>query len=315
MGFPRDYHTQPDVKMADRHRLLGFCIDGNICRWLVDALCTAAPSPIAYLTTTPSPPSMWHLLVDSGASSHMWGDLSDFDTYTPFTTGPLLVNGLKALAYGKGTVRVRLISKGGKNLSATLHQVLYVPDLHDQPDGPVRLFSSSAFIARSGGSISFAANTSFLRLPDGTKIAVRAQGPLFYLDGLPGFLPGAPNPVAFTAAASLGPAQDRALWHARLGHLNFPAVESLQKSHGLRLCGQHAPVCDTCAMIKRRTATISRTLHERSSVPFSFVGLDFWETRTAFLQGHRYVFGAICYATSVVYTVYLKSRAPVVECL
>ena len=45
------------------------------------------------------------------------------------------------------------------------------------------------------------------------------------------------------------------------------------------------------------------------------MGLDFWETRTVSLQGHRYVFGAICYATSVVYTVYLQSRAPTVDCL
>ena len=92
----------------------------------------------------------------------------------------------------------------------------------------MRLFNSSAFISRSGGSIALAATHSFLRLPDGTEILVRAQGPLYYLDGLPGFLLGAPNPVAFVAATSSGPAQDRALWHARLGHLNFPAVEFLQ---------------------------------------------------------------------------------------
>ena len=80
MGFPQDYHTQPDVKMADRHRLLGSCIDGNICRWLVDALCSPTPSPSAYFRAAPSPPSVWSLLVDSGASSHMWGDLSEFDS-------------------------------------------------------------------------------------------------------------------------------------------------------------------------------------------------------------------------------------------
>ena len=50
-------------------------------------------------------------------------------------------------------------------------------------------------------------------------------------------------------------------------------------------------------------------------MPFSFVGLDFWEIRTVYLQGHRYVFGAIIYATLVVYTIYLQSRSLAVECL
>ena len=45
------------------------------------------------------------------------------------------------------------------------------------------------------------------------------------------------------------------------------------------------------------------------------MGLDFWETREVSLQGNRYVFGAICYATYVVYTVFLQSRKPGPECL
>ena len=108
----------------------------------------------------------------------MWGDLSEFDSYIPFPSGPVLVNGLKALAYGTGSVRVRLTARGGKNLSATLHNVLYVPDLQNQPDGPVRLFSSSAFIGRSGGSVTLAAISSCLQLPDGTQIYIRPKGPL-----------------------------------------------------------------------------------------------------------------------------------------
>ena len=78
----------------------------------------------------------------------MWGDLSEFNSYMPFPSGPVLVNGMKALAYGTGTIRVRLTTMGGKSLSATLHTDLYVPDLQNQPEGPVRLFSSSAFIGR-----------------------------------------------------------------------------------------------------------------------------------------------------------------------
>ncbi len=60
---------------------------------------------------------------------------------------------------------------------------------------------------------------------------------------------------------------------------------------------------------------ISRTLQERPTIPFCFVGLDFWETCEEYLQGNRYVFGAICYATSVVYTFFLQSRKPGPDCL
>ncbi len=68
--------------------------------------------------------------------------------------------------------------------------------------------------------------------------------------------------------------------------------------------------CETCAIIKRKQADVSRTLHERPTIPFSFVGLDFWETREESLQGNRYVFCAIRYATSVVYIVILQYRKP-----
>ncbi len=101
--------------------------------------------------------------------------------------------------------------------------------------------------------------------------------------------------------------------------MNHVSVDKVLRAHNMAPKGpvEHSTLyCETCALIKRKQAGISRTLHqERPIVPFSFVGLDFWETRDISLQGNRYVFGAIYYATSMVYTVFLQSRKPGPECL
>ncbi len=100
--------------------------------------------------------------------------------------------------------------------------------------------------------------------------------------------------------------------------MNHVSVDKVLRAHNMAPKGpvEHSALfCETCALIKRKQQDIIRTLQERPTVPFSFVGLDFWETRGISLQGNRYVFGAICYATSVVYTVFLQSRKPGPECL
>ena len=59
----------------------------------------------------------------------MWGDLSELTTYTPHPNGPTFVGGIKAVSYGIGTVQMRLKTSTSTYISATLHNVLYVPDL------------------------------------------------------------------------------------------------------------------------------------------------------------------------------------------
>ncbi len=100
--------------------------------------------------------------------------------------------------------------------------------------------------------------------------------------------------------------------------MNHVSVDKVQRAHNMSPKGppeRSALFCEICALIKRKQADISRTLQERPTIPFNFVGLDFWETREESLQGNRYVFGAICSATSVVYTVFLQSRKPGHDCL
>ncbi|MFN9909579.1 MAG: hypothetical protein ACK56F_26260, partial [bacterium] len=77
MGFSHDHLLVPAITAAERHRLLGSCIDGNISKWLVDALTSSSPSPSALYSDGPNPPELWSVFLDSGSSAHMWGDLSE----------------------------------------------------------------------------------------------------------------------------------------------------------------------------------------------------------------------------------------------
>ena len=134
-------------------------------------------------------------------------------------------------------------------------------------------------------------------MSNGMVIPGRRSGKHFFIDAIPGFLPNAAEEhVAFLALSSAPPAQQRAVWHARLCHMNHVSVDKVLRAHNMAPKGSipHSSMfCETCAMIKRKTADISRTLQQRPTIPFSFVGLDFWETRDVSLQGNRYVFGAV----------------------
>jgi hypothetical protein len=212
---------------------------------------------------------------------------------------------------------MRLQTTGTAYVAATLNNVLYVPDLAKQPGGPIRLFSASSAADQSGAEVTTGSNTR-ITLRNGLVIPGRRQGKHFFIDAIPGFLPDSDAPVALLTLASATPAQQQALWHARMCHMNHVAVDKVLRAHSMAPKGVIQPTdlfCETCALIKRKVANISRNPQERPTTPFSFVGLDFWETRDESLQGNRYVFGAVCYATSVVYTVFLPSRKPGPACL
>jgi hypothetical protein len=207
---------------------------------------------------------------------------------------------------------MRMKTTGSEYVAAKLKHVLYVPDLAKQPGGPVQLFNASSAADQCGAEITTGANTR-ITLKNGLVIPGRRAGKYFFIDAIPGFLPDSDTPMAFYDLSTTLPVQQRAVWHARMCHMSHVAVDSVLRAHNMAPKGaidQETLFCEACALIKRKTANISRTLQESPTVPFNFVGLDYWETRETSLQGNRYVFGAICYATSVVYTIFLQSRKP-----
>ena len=202
---------------------------------------------------------------------------------------------------------MRLKTSATGYIAAILKNVVYVPDLAKQPGGLVRLFIASSDADQSGAKLTIGANTR-MTLANGMTIPGRRSGKHFFIDAIPSFLPNAEEHVVFLTLSPTTSAQQRAVWHARLCHMNHVSVDKVPRAHNMAPKGpieQSALFCETYALIKRKQADISRTLQERPTIPFIFVGLDFWETREESLQGNRYAFGAIFYATSMVYIVFL----------
>mgnify|MGYP006301525065 CR=1 FL=1 len=78
------------------------------------------------LTTDPADES-W--VLDSGATDHCSGHLSDFDPSSYQEISPINLSGVCCKAVGRGNVRAQLTSTEGKIKTVAISNVLYVPDL------------------------------------------------------------------------------------------------------------------------------------------------------------------------------------------
>ena len=106
MGFSASHLSHELLSVSERHRLLGQCMDGNICRWFVSAVHSTTSAYAAYFGATAPSYSKVPVIFDTAATRHMWGDLAEFETYTPYTSGPVWINGISCYAFGEGTVRL-----------------------------------------------------------------------------------------------------------------------------------------------------------------------------------------------------------------
>ena len=98
----------------------------------------------------------------------MWGDLAEFETYTPYASGPVWINGISCYAFGEGTIRLEAPSTDPACpwTPLILHKVFYVPDLHRGLHGPIRLFSWTTALKRMPNlQLHFSENLHFLSIP------------------------------------------------------------------------------------------------------------------------------------------------------
>ena len=125
---------------------------------------------------------------------------------------------------------MRRKTSGPDYVAATLKNVLYVPDLAKQHGGLVRLFSASSTVDQCRAKVTTSSNTR-ITLKNGVVIPGRRLGKQFFIDAIPGFLPDVDDaPMAFLALAT-SPVQQRALWHARMCHMNHVVVDSVLRAH------------------------------------------------------------------------------------
>ncbi|KAF4146992.1 putative integrase catalytic domain-containing protein [Phytophthora infestans] len=145
-------------------------------------------------------------ILDSGASSHMTHDRSDFDEFRALQepTDIVVASGQRLRAVGTGVVRFTV----GNGPVIKVTEVLYVPDLDR------RLLSIPSLVAK-GAAISFDGDGCSIRFGDKVVAHVRKCGKLFVLSVT---LIKPEDEAAEIAASALVPTEE--LWHDRLGHVS-----------------------------------------------------------------------------------------------
>jgi hypothetical protein len=166
MGYKRGTTTIEGLSASIRHKLLGACMDLNISRWLIGACqdyaaSTTNQNPVgdAGLLSTPRtpsiPPKVSHTnntatkyqddwIVDTGATAHFTGHISDFSDYIEIT--PRLGHGMNLYAVGLGAVHITIpvtdvTTQQIGERKITLHNVLFGPGLISNKARVTRLLS------------------------------------------------------------------------------------------------------------------------------------------------------------------------------
>ena len=153
---------------------------------------------------------MWH--IDSGASSHMACDKSNFKDYKEVST-PSVVLGDKSVAKaaGKGTVELTL-NVSGKDTKCRLEDVMHIPTFG------FNLLSVSA-LCKKGLKVEFEGETCRIFKNDTIVATGHLEGDLFGLDTLN----TPPDKHAHFA--------DLKLWHERLAHVFSDGISQMARNN------------------------------------------------------------------------------------
>jgi hypothetical protein len=182
--------------------------------------------------------SRW--MVDSGATHHITPHRSDFINWNPAKGVVSLGGHAEINQIGTGTVAIR--PSGGDKI-VHLHNVMHVPD------AGARYFSVSALMQK-GGQITFK-DKQFMISVRGQQIAQGYQeGNLFWIDTAN---------VALHAISNAPTPID--LWHERMGHMSYPALERHKDSvKGINIdpsINQTASPCPGCELGKQTRSPFS----------------------------------------------------------
>ncbi|GJS15488.1 retrovirus-related pol polyprotein from transposon TNT 1-94 [Tanacetum coccineum] len=177
---------------------------------------------------------LWYL--DSGCSKHMTGDRSQLTNFVNKFLGTVKFGNdhvAKILGYGDYQIRNVMISR-----------VYYVEGLGHN------LFSVGQF-CDSNLEVAFRQHTCFIRNLEGDDLLIGSRGNNLYTLSLGDMMTS--SPICLLSKASKTKSW---LWHRRLSHLNFGAINHLAR-HGLvrglpKLKFEKDHLCSACAMGKSK---------------------------------------------------------------
>ncbi|RUS70255.1 hypothetical protein EGW08_021985 [Elysia chlorotica] len=261
--------------------------------------------------TSEHKPKMSSILVDCGATSHIFNDISKFtkfdDSFDPNKHFIELANGEKSnkLATKKGEVNIEMIDTQGKNHSGSLKNVLYVPSF------PQNIFSVQA-AAQNGASVIFKPDSAELVDKKGVKFDIHKQGRLYYLHIQNNVIDCETETVEDSDEVNY--TCDLAEWHKVLGHCNFEDILKLERVvDGMKINKvEKKDECEICLQGKM-TNVRNRTSRVRSEVPLKLVHTDIAGPITpASREGFRYALSFTDDFSGMSFVYFLKQKSDTV---
>ena len=228
------------------------------------AKCTKYTAHLAFLAkrSTSTPTDAW--IQDSGATSHMTFDRSDFHDFSEITDNTIQCAVGDALP-ADGIGSVRLVTPTGTLIE--LKDVLYIPSLNARLFSTIRLLESFPdFHLSMGNKVSkFTSST-------GKTLFTSSQQPsgLFTLDLDRSHSRSQPA-IAFHVMK---------LWHRRYGHLNQDSLRRLTRDSlvtglpDLHKCKSDSCICPTCALTKSTYQNPTATSKTSVTQPLARIHMD-----------------------------------------
>lgn len=197
-------------------------------------------------------------LIDSGATSHMCGDMNFFTELDKERTGNIFLADGRELTYcGIGEGYVECIVKDSKQV-VKLTDVLYVPQLH----GMGNLISVKKLTNR-GLEVNFKDNVCHI-MKDGRIVAQASDS-----NGLYG-LKVAPKVLMTTEGNGTDCIH---AWHNRLGHRDPNAIRLLEGNLNITTCSQSL-VCESCIQAKMTRKPVPKKSDSRSTNVLDLIHTD-----------------------------------------
>ena len=241
------------------------------------------------------------LLVDSGASEHIFNDDKNFieedKSFVPENHFIELADGSRtqSAAKKKGKVRVNITDENGVLQSTVLHDVLYCPNY------PQNIFSVKS-ATKKGAKVMFSQNQDELQM-DGSTFPISTVQGLYFL---------------YNARTSHNDVQSCSLeeWHKILGHCNKRDVLRLEQIvDGMKITDKTNLHCEAC-VVGKQTENKSRKPDPRALAPLDFVHSDVaGPIEPVAKDGHRYVLTFTDDFSSSIFAYFLKTKDDATEAL
>ena len=216
---------------------------------------------VALISSTMNQSNEW--FIDSAATKHMTNNKSILENYVQYQEPKSIYLGDSTviLAHGEGKVKLPTVNRT-REIVLDLHQVLFVPKL-------TKNLLSVPAMASMGAEIYF----------DKDKCLVRKNSQEFVIGSLLRDKLYIVNSAEYAQVSTANNAPPPALWHLRLGHLNYTYMNQLMKKEmvdGLNydVDTQSQKECEACVLGKMQKKPFPKQSQHRATRPYEIVHSD-----------------------------------------